>query len=293
MNGAFGVDFNAADLAAEDFAAACGRLAESGTRRFLPTVITDALPAMEAKVRQLAALCESHAAAVGLHVEGPFLNPSGGTAGAHPRDSIVPADLDAAKRLYDAAGGRLRVFTLAPECDAGLAVTRWLADRGVVVSAGHTDASRDRLLAAADAGLSMVTHVGNGCSQKLPRHDNIVQRAISLSGRLWCCFIADGVHVPAWALRNYIRAAGVGRTVIVSDAMAAAGLGDGRYGIGGVRVNVRGDRAELAGGDGRLAGSVATADRLRTVLREIGFGAEADRMMRANPAAALGLEDAV
>ena len=109
-------------------------------------------------------------------------------------------------RLLDAAGDSSDV-TLAPERDNGFAVTRMLAGRGIIVSAGHTDATLEELRGAVDAGLSMFTHVGNGCPMHMNRHDNIVQRALSLSDRLWLCFIADGAHVPFVALGNYLRLA--------------------------------------------------------------------------------------
>src|SRR5947208_840331 len=132
----------------------------------------------------------------GVHIEGPFLSDREGYRGAHPLDAIRPANTGLMSQLHDAASGLARVVTLAPERDAGFAVTRFLASRGILVSAGHTDATIDQLRGAIDAGLSMFTHVGNGCPMLMDRHDNIVQRALSLAGDLWLCFIADGVHVP-------------------------------------------------------------------------------------------------
>jgi N-acetylglucosamine-6-phosphate deacetylase len=136
------------------------------------------------------------------------------------------------KRLLDAAGGLAKIVTLAPEHDAGLRVTRMLAGAGIRVSAGHTDAPLDLLRAAIDAGLSMFTHLGNGCPMHLHRHDNIVQRALSLSDQLWLMFIADGAHVAFPALGNYLRAAGLEKTIIVTDAVAPAGRGPGRFQLG-------------------------------------------------------------
>ena len=115
-----------------------------------------------------------------------------------------------------------RLVTLAPERDPGLKVTRWLAGQAILVSAGHCDASTDQLRAAIDAGLSMFTHLGNGCPTTLHRHDNIIQRVLSLRKRLTISFIADGVHVPAAALGNYLRLAGVDRSIVVTDAITAA-----------------------------------------------------------------------
>ena len=134
--------------------------------------------------------------------------------------------------MLDAGNGLTRLITLSPECDAGFAVTSFLARQNVTVSAGHCNPSLDQLKAAIDAGLTMFTHVGNGCPMQMHRHDNIIQRALSLHDRLWLCFIADGVHVPFVALGNYFRAAGIERCVVVTDAIAPASLGPGRYKLG-------------------------------------------------------------
>ena len=143
--------------------------------------------------------------------------------------------------------------------------------RGIVVSAGHTDASLDQLRGALDAGLSMFTHVGNGCPMQMHRHDNIVQRALSLADRLWLCFIADGAHVPFVALANYLRLAGEARTVIVSDGTAPAGLGPGRYTLGRWDIVVDADMVPRAPDRSHFVGSAITmkqsAENLRSALR--------------------------
>ena len=191
-----------------------------------------------------------------------------GVRGAHPRDAIRPADVDSMTRLLDAAAGLARVVTLAPERDAGFAVTRMVAARGIVVSAGHTDATVDELRGAIDAGLSMFTHVGNGCPMQMHRHDNIVQRALSLADRLWLCFIADGAHVPFVALGNYLRNAGEDRAVIVSDAIAPAGLGPGRYNFGRWDIVVGDDMVPRAPDRSHFVGSGITMRQSANNLRQ-------------------------
>src|SRR6202012_2804381 len=113
-------------------------------------------------------------------IEGPFIPSLPGYREAHPADAIRPAEVDAIKPLLDAAGGLTRLVTLAPERDSGCAVIAHLAAQSITVSAGHTDASRDELKAACDAGLTLFTHLGNGCPMQMHRYDNIVQRALSL-----------------------------------------------------------------------------------------------------------------
>ncbi len=172
------------------------------------------------------------------------------------------------RRLLDAAEGATRIVTLAPERDPGLRLTRWLADQGVVVSAGHCDPSRDQLQAAIDQGLTMFTHLGNGCPLQLPRHDNIIQRVLHFASQLWIGWIADGVHVPHFALGNYLRAAGWERSFIVTDAISAAGLGPGQFRLGEQTVVVDEQLATWAADRSHLVGSASTMLQSAAQLRE-------------------------
>lgn len=295
LNGYAGVDFNRDGLTADQFHHACERLAADGVAAFLPTVITDALPAMCSRLAALVRWREADPLAArlvpGLHIEGPFLNPADGYRGAHPLDAIQPADVDAMQRLLDAAGGLARIVTLAPESDPGGRVTGLLSRRGIRVAAGHSNASLDELRASIDAGLSMFTHLGNGCPMQLHRHDSIIQRVLSLSGELWLTFIADGAHVPFFALGNYLRLADPDRSIVVSDAIAPAGLGPGRYTLGRREVVVDDDMVPRAPDRSHFIGSAVTmrqsAGNLRTAL---GLSPDAVRKLTVdNPRRALGL----
>jgi N-acetylglucosamine-6-phosphate deacetylase len=234
---------------------------------------------MIARLRRLVALRASDSLAQrvidGLHIEGPFLNAEPGFRGAHPLDALCNADADLAERLLDAAGGLARIFTLAPERDPGGRVVRRLAARGVMVSAGHTNATLDELKAAIDAGLGMFTHLGNGCPALLPRHDNIIQRALSLRRDLWLCFIADGVHIPFPALRNYLDlAVPTGKCIVTTDAMAAAGLGPGKYRLGRWEVVVGSDLAARSPDGSHLVGSASSMRQAAANLAQLGFSRE-------------------
>jgi N-acetylglucosamine-6-phosphate deacetylase len=289
VNGYGGVDFNQDELSAADLHRACEHLAADGVEGILATIITDHLEAMCRRLARLVSLRAADPLAArliaGLHVEGPFLNESAGYRGAHPADAICPASTDSAQRLLDAGAGLVRLFTLAPERDDGQRVTRWLARAGVIVSAGHTNASLDELKAAADAGLSLFTHLGNGCPQQMPRHDNIIQRALSLADRIMPCFIADGVHVPFFALGNYLRCAGIDRCIIVTDAMAAAGLGPGHYRLGRWEVAVGEDSAAWAPDHSHLVGSAGTMARSeQNLAAHLGLSAaECAQLLSLNP----------
>jgi N-acetylglucosamine-6-phosphate deacetylase len=274
VNGYAGVDFNQDGLDAESLHRACERIEADGVAGFLATIITDDLDAMCARLSILGSLRDADSLArrliAGVHIEGPFLNEADGYRGAHPRDAIRSADVESMARLLDAANGLTRIVTLAPERDPGCAVTRLLASQGIVVSAGHTDATLDQLQQAIDAGLSMFTHVGNGCPMQMHRHDNIIQRALSLADRLWLCFIADGAHIPFAALGNYLKLANEDRTVIVTDAIAPAGLGPGRYRFGRWELVIGEDMVARAPDRSHLIGSGITmkqnAENLRQAL---------------------------
>jgi N-acetylglucosamine-6-phosphate deacetylase len=293
VNGYGGVDFNSDDLSADWLHTACVALERDGVGGVLATIITEHLPVMIARLNRLVALRAADDLArkmiVGLHVEGPFLNETPGYRGAHPADAIRPANLSDAKALVDSGDGLVRLVTLAPERDEGHCVTAWLAAKGIAVSAGHCDPTWEQLQGAIDSGLSLFTHLGNGCPMQLPRHDNIIQRALALSDRLTCCFIADGVHVPLFALKNYIRSVGVDRCCVVTDAMAAAGLGPGRYRLSRWEVVVDEDLAARAPDGSHLVGSAMTMPRNLASLKKMGLSdIDCEKLLAINPRRAIG-----
>ena len=204
----------------------------------------------------------------GIHLEGPFLGSDPGYAGAHPVAAILQADGDIMKSLLDAARGLVRLVTLAPERDPGAKITRFLADRKILVAAGHCDCTRDELRAAIDNGLSLFTHFGNGCPNVLPRHDNILQRALSLRDHLCFTMIADGVHIPLFALKNYLDFVGIERAIIVTDAIAAARLGPGKYRLGSQIACVGEDLIARSPKGNHFVGSTATMPRIAALLKQ-------------------------
>ncbi len=295
VNGYLGVDFNSDDLSPEGMHKACEAVRASGVVGILATVITDRIETMSARLARIKDLCDSDPLVAetvwGIHIEGPFISKVPGYIGAHPADAACPANLDATKKLLEAAGGLTRIVTLAPEEDKGMRVTKFLADAGVRVSAGHCNPTVDQLRAGTDAGLSMFTHVGNGCPGLMDRHDNIIQRALSLSDKLTLCWIADGVHVPFPALSNYLRSVDLERCVVVSDAISAAGLGPGRYALGGREVVVDENLVTRMGDDtSHLAGSATSLPQMAAKLRnDLGMTEEQIKLLCCdNPRRILG-----
>jgi N-acetylglucosamine-6-phosphate deacetylase len=173
--------------------------------------------------------------------------------------------------LLDAGQGLVRLVTLAPERDRAGQVTRFLVERGVLVAAGHTNATRIELQQAIDQGLSLFTHLGNACPMQMPRHDNIISRALSLRHELMFTLIADGVHVPDYVWRDWCEWIGYDRVILISDATAAAGDVGGNYRLGRQAIQVSGQqRSQFDTSSGLLAGSLQVlpdlAFRLQTML---------------------------
>ncbi len=271
INGCWGIDFNALELSEQDWNIACTKLREAGTAEFLPTIITDSIDAMVAKIRRLAEFCELNhenlATPIGIHAEGPFISSVPGYIGAHPKSHAIIASRNAARQLVDAGRGWLRMVTLAPEMDPTGDIVDYFARQGILVAAGHTNASLDQLKTAIDHGLTCFTHLGNGCPPELPRHDNIIHRVMSLREQLSVTLIADGHHLPTWMLQMMLEWFGDDRSIIVSDAISAAGLPSGYHTLGDRRVWVGDDGVPRSEDRSHFVGSGATLDQMMILLR--------------------------
>lgn len=295
VNGYGGIDYNQDDLTLEQLEQSCRKLEADGVAGILATIITEHVETICRRLANLVRLREQSSLAkrmiAGFHIEGPFISPTQGYRGAHPADAIRPADIEAMKRMLDAGGGLVRLVTLAPEQDDGLRVTKLLAGHGVTVSAGHCDPSVDQLWAGIDAGLTLFTHLGNGCPMQMHRHDNVVQRVLSVSDRLHVCFIADGTHVPFFALKNYLKVTGLERTIVVTDAIAPAGLGPGRYTLGRWELLIEEDMVARAPDRSHFVGSaISMPQTYRNLTQSLGLSdRDAMRLLRDNPRRAIGL----
>ena len=250
INGCFGVDFVAADPAG--WAEVSRRLPETGVTSFVPTFITAPVPDLVAALRRTAALPADLGGArvLGVHVEGPFL--ASNRHGAHDPALLRDPSPEAVDALIYAAPGLLRIHTLAPERPGALAAIRRLVEAGVLVSVGHSDATAEQTEAAADAGARLVTHLFNAMRPLHHREPGVVGQGLT-DPRLTCGLIADLHHVAAPVCR-LVFAAAPGRIVLVTDAVAAAGMPPGTYDLGGQQISV--DPLGLPRrSDGTIAGS--------------------------------------
>jgi N-acetylglucosamine-6-phosphate deacetylase len=286
VHGAAGAEFLDADPA--ERAAILRAHARGGTTGLLATTVTASHERLLRAVQALAAAepVDGGAALLGIHLEGPYLCER--HRGAQDPAHLRPPDRAELDALL--AAGPVRLVTLAPELPGAPETIGRLAGAGVVASVGHTDATYAQAMAAFDAGARHATHLFNGMRPFHHREPGVIGAALDRDD-VTCELICDGEHVDPAAIRLVHRLKGAGRSVLVTDAMSAAGLGDGEYRIGDLPVRVRGGRAELADSE-TLAGSTLTMGAaVRNAVRLAGLPlADALRMASATPARVLGLE---
>jgi N-acetylglucosamine-6-phosphate deacetylase len=285
VNGGGGVLFN--DAPTVESIRAIGRAHRSfGTTGFLPTLISDDLHVIEAA--QLAvrdAIAERVPGVLGIHIEGPFLNPE--RKGVHDPAKLRALDAASIKLLTIPTGGRTMV-TLAPEMTTPTSI-RALTEAGVIVSAGHSNASYEQTRAALDAGLRGFTHLFNAMSQLGSREPGVVGAALD-DAASWCGLIVDGVHVSPVTMRIAMRAKSRERFMLVTDAMPNTGIDLATFTLAGKRVEVR--AGALVDENGTLAGaSLTMSAAVANAVELLGLDVhEAARMASAQPAAFLKLD---
>jgi N-acetylglucosamine-6-phosphate deacetylase len=290
VNGFAGVDYNHPQTPLAEIARSIRALHSTGVARFYPTVITGSPADMEGSLRNLAraaAETPEGAAIAGFHVEGPHISPEDGPRGAHPRRWVRPPDLDEFRRWQDATGHRVRIVTLAPEWPGAPRYIEQITAAGVVAAIGHTQATSAQLADAVSAGATLSTHLGNGAHSVLRRHPNYIWDQLA-EDHLMADFIVDGIHLDAAFLKVALRAKGVDRAVLITDAAPPADAPPGRYRIGEQEVDHTPDGRVVLAGQDRLAGSALRMDRgIANLIRLAGLSlADAVRLATVNPARA-------
>jgi N-acetylglucosamine-6-phosphate deacetylase len=296
INGYAGIDWNDGPVETDQLAEAAHRLLATGVVAFLPTLITGAEDHFTRVVAAIAQAIDEDAkvarACPGIHLEGPYISPIDGPRGAHPREHVRPPDWEEFARWQEAAGGRIRLITLAPEWPEALEFIERATAAGVIVALGHTAASAERIAEAASAGATFSTHLGNGSHAVLPRHENYIWAQLA-DDRLAASFIVDGHHLPPPVVKCMLRAKTIEKSILVTDAISAAGLGPGHHRLGKIQVEVSESGRVSLPGTPYLAGSVlemhtAVANTVRFTGLTL---AEALQMANLNPARVIGIED--
>ncbi len=288
LHGGGGANFSAASHAETSIAVAFHR--RHGTTTLVASLVTAGPVELLRQVEGLAGDVRG-GLLDGIHLEGPWLSTN--RCGAHQPSLMRDPDSAEIARVLDAGGEAIRMVTIAPERDGALAAVRQFVDAGVVAAVGHTDGSYQQARAAIDAGATVGTHLFNAMRPIQTREPGPVI-ALLEDPRVTVELITDGVHVDPALYRHVCRSAGGDRVSLVTDAMAAAGMSDGRYRLGPLAVDVVGGVARVADSD-TIAGSTATMDhQFRFAVGHSGLARDeallaAVRQASLNPARALGL----
>ena len=291
VNGFAGVDFNTPGCTPEQIGHATDAMQRTGVTRCLPTLITGPIDRFSDCAKAIIE-CDSPVIA-GLHMEGPYISPEDGPRGAHPREHVIPASVEDFRRRQEAADGRIALVTLAPEVPGALELIEYLSESNIRIAIGHTAASAEQIQSAIKAGATLSTHLGNGCAQLLPRHPNFIWEQLA-ADQLMASFIVDGHHLPGAAFKAMVRAKSPERSLLVTDATAAAMSAPGSYTIGETRIQLSASGRVAAPGAPNLAGSSLTLDcAVANAVRSAGLTIDQALAMASTlPASCLGVEPA-
>lgn len=300
LNGYGGEDFNinawgGAEEVGNNLPALFEKVAKSGTALLCPTITTNSAEAMLQSLRNLSETLNSAPTyanrVTGVHIEGPYISEEDGPRGAHPLEHVRNPDWEEFQRFQEAAEGRIRILTLAPERPNALPFIEKVAESGVVVAIGHTGADASVIRDAVHAGASLATHLGNGAHSLIRRHPNYIWEQLAHDS-LYASLISDGHHLPASVLKSMTRAKGADKTIFVSDSVAMGGLSAGTY-MGG-RYEVLPTGKIVLAGTPYLAGAGMLLDYCLAnaiVATDLTL-AQITASASAIPARALGLEGA-
>ena len=270
-------------------------LASHGVTGYFPTTVAAPLDSTCAALERLADAIESvpsnggavQARPLGIHLEGPFLSHK--RRGVHPPENLVAPTVPIFDRLWQASRGHVRMITIAPEIPGAMEVIAEAARRKVLVSIGHSDAEMPIAQQAVTSGARHATHTFNAMRPLDHRDPGIVGEVLT-DDRLTADIIVDGIHVLPPVVQLFLRAKGTERAVLITDAISATGMPDGRYQLGPIQVDVKDGKCTSGGS---LAGSVLTMDRaVRNVVQFARWPLkDAVRAASLNPARAVGFDD--
>ncbi|MEU1270928.1 N-acetylglucosamine-6-phosphate deacetylase [Streptomyces sp. NPDC005799] len=261
-----------------------------GTTTLIASTVTGDMDFLAQRAGLLSELAEQGDIA-GIHFEGPFISPC--RKGAHSEELLRDPDPAAVRKLVDAARGKAKMVTLATELPGGIDSVRLLAEQGVIAAIGHTDATYEQTVEAIDAGATVATHLFNAMPQIGHRAPGPIT-ALLEDERITVELIDDGTHLHPASLQLAFHHAGAGRVAFITDAMDAAGFGDGRYMLGPLEVEVSEGVARLVEG-GSIAGSTLTLDRaFKRAVTVDGLSVEdVVAAISSNPARLLGMDDRI
>jgi len=258
VNGFAGFDLNVPTVTPADVCAMVRALWCVGTGFLCPTVVTAAFESIGSSLNAIVEACQADSAVahsiLGIHLEGPYISAIDGPRGAHPLEHVRNADWNEFQQWQDIAEGRICIVTLAPEKEGAIRFIEKLVANGIVVALGHTNASENDIRAAVAAGAKLSTHLGNGAHALIRRHPNYIWEQLA-ADELWASLIVDGHHLPPAVAKSMMRAKMLDRCLLVSDAVALAGMNPGIYQFAGKSVELTEERCVRLVGTEYLAGS--------------------------------------
>lgn len=264
VNGFSGIDFNQPNFQGDDLVDACRNLLRTGVTVFCPTLISADYDRLARNITEIRQACEKYplvrSMVLGIHLEGPYINPGDGPRGAHPKAYACHPDWTKFERLLELGQGLVRMVTLAPELPGSLRFIKKAYQNGLVVGIGHCAPEPEVVDQAVAAGAVISTHLGNGTHQLLDRHKNYFQKQLAHDGLL-ASIICDGIHLPDYFVKNVVRAKGRAKVVLITDATAASYAPPGRYSLGDLAVEADDDGALRLAGTPYLTGSTLTMER--------------------------------
>lgn len=255
VNGFAGIDFNTPGRSTEQISKAMNAMRATGVTRCLPTLITSSFEDFASCAKAI--LSSSDPAIAGFHMEGPYISPEDGARGAHPLAHVISPSIEDFKRRQDTAGGKIVLVTIAPETPGAIRLIEYLVSQKIRVAIGHSMAKHDDIQNAIKAGATMSTHLGNGCPQMVHRHNNMIWEQLA-ADELHAGLIVDGHHLSPAVVKSMVRAKGLSRSILVTDAISAAAAPPGRYMLSGFEVEADANGRVSQAGASNLAGSSLT-----------------------------------
>lgn len=295
LNGFAGVNFSDPELTPETVVQVLPQIWKSGVTSFCPTLITNS---RQMFVRNFRVLEEARAADARFarttpcyHLEGPYLSP-GNSRGIHDPAWMHAPDWDEFAEFQEAAGGNIGIVTIAPEHPGAIAFIERASAEGIVVAIGHTDGTPEQIHAAVDAGARLSTHLGNGSAQMMDRHANPFFPQLTRD-ELSASIICDTFHLPADLVKVILRAKGIARTILITDASHLAMMPPGRYSMVGIELDLL-PNAKVVKADGScLGGSAIRMNQVVARFMSLSGASLADALIAAtrNPARLLNHAD--
>ena len=294
VNGYKGVDFSDSDLTEEKFIQTCRMVLNNGTTSFLPTMITspeDVYRKILPLMARIIDMPEFTGRLPGIHLEGPFISPESGVCGIHNQKWILKPDIKFLENLIEWSQGKIKLLTIAAEIEGAEDITRYAVRNGIIVSLGHQTACEHDIERIVKAGATAMTHLGNGIPNTINRHFNPIWAGLS-NDNLAAMLITDGHHLPPSVIKSMIKAKGVSRCIVTSDASPLSGMPPGKYQYLGENIILEENGLLHNTERGCLAGSSSTIMDCMNHLASLNF-LTADELLRVgfyNPLQLIGVD---